>query len=50
MFVDESNMEEINKLKKQLSCEFEMKDLGTAKHILRMPISRDRRLSNLQLS
>ena len=50
MFIDESNMEEINKLKKQLSCEFKMKDLGIAKQILRMPISRDRQLGNLQLS
>ncbi|GJZ14253.1 retrovirus-related pol polyprotein from transposon TNT 1-94 [Tanacetum coccineum] len=37
-----SNMHEINRLKKQSSQEFEMKDLGAAKQILGMRIIRDR--------
>nr|KYP53223.1 Retrovirus-related Pol polyprotein from transposon TNT 1-94 [Cajanus cajan] len=41
MLVVRSNMDEINKLKAQLSEEFEMKDLGAAKHILGMNISRN---------
>ena len=42
MLVVGLDMGEINKLKKQLSNEFEMKDLGAAKQILGMQISRDR--------
>jgi ATP-binding cassette subfamily B (MDR/TAP) protein 1 len=41
MLVAGANLEEINNLKKQLSSEFEMKDLGAAKQILGMRISRD---------
>lgn len=41
---------EINKLKQQLKTEFEMKDLGAAKRILGMEISRRREKSELQLS
>ncbi len=41
MLVAGANLEEINNLKKQLSSEFEMKDLGAAKQILEMKISRD---------
>ncbi|KAM0974936.1 hypothetical protein ACFX2C_018040 [Malus domestica] len=36
------NVEEIEKLKKQMKNEFEMKDLGEAKKILGMEITRDR--------
>eukprot|EP00253_Pinus_taeda_P012962 PITA_12962 len=36
-------MEEINRLKAQLSRTFDMKDLGAAKHILGMEIHRDRK-------
>ncbi|KAD1365130.1 hypothetical protein E3N88_42941 [Mikania micrantha] len=38
MLIAGSDMKEINKLKKQMSKEFEMKDLGTAKQILGMCI------------
>jgi ATP-binding cassette subfamily B (MDR/TAP) protein 1 len=41
MLVAGVNLEEINNLKKQLSSEFEMKDLGATKQILGMRISRD---------
>ena len=41
MLVAGSNMHEINSLKKQLSQEFEMKDLGAANQILGMRISRE---------
>lgn len=40
----------INKLKKELSSEFEMKDLGGAKKILGMEIHRDRESKKLYLS
>ncbi|KAI3764834.1 hypothetical protein L2E82_14851 [Cichorium intybus] len=40
MLIAGSDMQEINKLKKQLSKEFEMKDLGAAKQILGMSIAR----------
>jgi ATP-binding cassette subfamily B (MDR/TAP) protein 1 len=42
-------MEEINNLKKQLSSEFKMKDLGATKQILGMRISRDEQGGTLQL-
>jgi len=42
MLIVGANMVEIDKLKKQLSKIFEMKDLGSAKQILIMRISRDR--------
>ena len=50
MLVVRSDMEKINKLNKQLSSEFEMKNFGVAKQILGMRISRDRQLGTLQLS
>ncbi|GKA11136.1 retrovirus-related pol polyprotein from transposon TNT 1-94 [Tanacetum coccineum] len=42
MLVPSSDMAEIKKLKRQLSQEFEMKDLGFAKEILSMSIIRDK--------
>ncbi|KAG6689840.1 hypothetical protein I3842_11G194500 [Carya illinoinensis] len=50
MLVAGSSIEEINKLKKQLSKRFEMKDLGAAKQILGMRIIRDRSNDTLKLS
>ena len=50
MLIAGSNMVEINKLKKQLSMEFAMKDLGAAKQILRMRIVRDRTVGTIELS
>ncbi|KAI9188574.1 hypothetical protein LWI28_025413 [Acer negundo] len=50
MLVAGANLEEINNLKKQLSSEFKMKDLGAAKQILGMRISRDEQRGTLQLS
>jgi ATP-binding cassette subfamily B (MDR/TAP) protein 1 len=50
MLVVGANLEEINNLKKQLSSEFEMKDLGATKQILEMRISRDEQGGTLQLS
>ncbi len=50
MLVVGANLEEINNLKKQLSSEFEMKDLGAAKQILGMRINRDEKGGTLQLS
>ncbi|KAC9891008.1 hypothetical protein E3N88_45129 [Mikania micrantha] len=41
MLIAGSDMKEINKLKKQMSEEFEMKDLGAAKQILGMSIFRN---------
>ena len=43
-------LEEINSLKKQLAKEFAMKDLGAAKQILGMRISRDEAEGTLRLS
>uniref|UniRef100_A0A3Q7I421 Reverse transcriptase Ty1/copia-type domain-containing protein n=1 Tax=Solanum lycopersicum TaxID=4081 RepID=A0A3Q7I421_SOLLC len=43
-------MREIKNLKRRLSAVFEMKDLGPAKQILRMKISRDRYAGTLNLS
>uniref|UniRef100_A0A803MJE1 Reverse transcriptase Ty1/copia-type domain-containing protein n=1 Tax=Chenopodium quinoa TaxID=63459 RepID=A0A803MJE1_CHEQI len=45
-----SDMNDIIKLKHQLSKEFDMKDLGPAKKILGMQITRDKQRSTLQLS
>ena len=42
MLIPSKNVEEIEKLKTQLNQEFEMKDLGNAKKILGMEITRDR--------
>ena len=45
-----SSMREINNLKTRLSAAFEMNDLGPAKQILGMKISRDRSAGTLNLS
>ena len=45
-----SSIDEINNLKKQLSKEFAMKDLGAAKQILSMRIIRDNADGTLKLS
>ncbi|KAK0572833.1 hypothetical protein LWI29_037938 [Acer saccharum] len=50
MLVAGADLEEINNLKKQLSSEFEMKDLGAAKQILGMRINRDKQKGTLKLS
>jgi hypothetical protein len=50
MLVVGSDMDEIQKLKKQLSSEFDMKDLGATKQILGMRINKDKQMSTLQLS
>ncbi|KAL8157159.1 hypothetical protein AgCh_002026 [Apium graveolens] len=50
MLIAVSNMREINRLKRQMSEEFEMKDMGAAKQILGMSIIRDRTEGTLKLS
>ena len=45
MLVAGSNMQEINVLKRKLANSFAMKDLGAAKQILGMRITRDRKIS-----
>jgi hypothetical protein len=45
-----SNMQDINVLKKKLANSFSMKDLGAAKKILGMRITRDRKNHKLTLS
>ena len=50
MLIAAKNMSQILILKKQLSDEFEMKDLGAAKKILGMEIRRDRKAGTLYLS
>ena len=50
MLVAGSDMNEIRRLKQQLSKEFDMKDLVPAKKILRMQITRDKHRGTLQLS
>ena len=50
MLIAAKDMFEINRLKAQLSGEFEMKDLGAAKKILGMEIRRDRKAGKLSLS
>ena len=50
MLIAGSDIQEINKLKKQLSREFEMKDLGAAKQILGMSIARNKETGTLKLS
>lgn len=50
MLIAAKSMVEINKLKSQLSQEFEMKNLGAAKKILGMEIKRDRKKGQLCLS
>lgn len=50
MLIAAKNTCDILKLKELLSSEFEMKDLGAAKKILRMEIFRDREKKKLLLS
>eukprot|EP00253_Pinus_taeda_P008627 PITA_08627 len=50
MIIARKSMEEINRLKAQLSRTIDMKDLGAAKHILGMEIHRDRKNGKLWLS
>lgn len=50
MLIAAKSMSQIVRLKKQLGEEFEMKDLGVAKKILGMEITRDRRAGKLMLS
>ena len=50
MLIVESSIEEINDLKKQLSKQFAIKDLGAAKQILGMRIIRDKANGTLKLS
>ena len=50
MLIAGSSMKKINSLKASLSSKFEMKDLGTAKQILGMRISRDKSAGTLNLS
>jgi hypothetical protein len=50
ILVARSNMQDINVFKKKLSNSFSMKDLGAAKKILGMRITRDRKNHNLTLS
>ena len=50
MLIVESSIEEINNLKKLLSKQFAMKDLGAAKQILGMRIIRDKANGTLKLS
>ncbi|GKC46671.1 retrovirus-related pol polyprotein from transposon TNT 1-94 [Tanacetum coccineum] len=45
-----SDIKKINKLRKELNKSFSMKDLGEAKHIIGMRISRDRKAKKLWLS
>ena len=50
MLIAGFSIEEINNLKKQLSKQFAMKDLGVAKQILGMRIIRDKANGTLKLS
>ena len=50
MLIAGPSIEEINNLKKQLSKQFAMKDLGAAKQILGMRIIRDKAKNTLKLS
>ena len=50
MLIAAKSMSEVNKLKILLSKEFDMKDLGADKKILRMEIRRERALRRLWLS
>ena len=50
MLIAGFSIKEINNLKKQLSKQFEMKDLGVAKQILGMRIIRDKANGTLKLS
>jgi hypothetical protein len=50
MLIVGSSIEKFNNLKKQLSKQFAMKDLGPAKQILGMRITRDRANGKMKLS
>jgi len=50
MLIASKSRSTIDKLKKGLSFEFEMKDLGEAKKVLGMEIERDRRSNNVSLT
>jgi len=50
MLIDSKRRSAIDKLKKNLSSEFEMKDLGEAKNVLGMEIERDRRSGKVSLT
>lgn len=50
MLVAARDMNDVNRVKKMLKSEFEMKDLGAAKKILGMEIIRDRKKKRLYLS
>ena len=50
MLIAAKSMSDIDELKKQLSNEFEMKDLGPSNKILGMVISRDRPSGKVYLS
>ncbi|GKV46553.1 hypothetical protein SLEP1_g53526 [Rubroshorea leprosula] len=50
MLIIAKRKEDIDKLKKEMSSEFEMKDLGQAKRILGMEIHRDRHGGTIKLS
>jgi len=47
MLIASKSRSAINKLKKDLSSEFEMKDLGEAKKVLGMEIKKDRKCGKL---
>jgi hypothetical protein len=50
MLIARASMEEINKLKNQLSKQFAMKDLDAAKQIIRIRIIKDKGNSTLKMS
>jgi len=50
MLIASKSRSAIEKLKKDLSSEFEMKDLGEAKKVLGMEIERDRRSGKVSLT
>ena len=50
MLISSNNVEEIEKLKTRLNQHFEMKDLGEAKKILGMKITRDREGGKIYLT
>ncbi|RYA48787.1 hypothetical protein DD599_27040, partial [Enterobacter cloacae complex sp. CH23B] len=50
MLIAGKSIDEINQLKKMLSAQFSMKDLGDANHFLGMHIKRDRKRGILELS
>ena len=50
MFIASKSRSAINKLKKDLSSKFEIKNLGEAKKVLGMEIERDRRSGKVSLT